>query len=97
MIYSPGDVTAVILDVTPNARIVSKGSRILADLLGSSMLYPATVQKVDKHNPCQLRYYVHYDGGDKGWVYHKQIKLIPVPGPCTEGRGPNTRYSLFIN
>ncbi|KAK3747925.1 hypothetical protein QZH41_000563 [Actinostola sp. cb2023] len=84
--HSPSDVTAIILDTTPNPESVTKGSRVIAEWPRRSTLYPGTVVKVDRNNPYKVRYYVHYDDGDKGWVVMNQLRLIPAPGPSAEAQ-----------
>ena len=84
--HPPCDVAAIVLDTTPNnPAAIMRGSRVIAEWPKSCKLYPGTVFDVDKNNPCRMRYYIHYDDGDKGWVYLNQLKSIPVPGPSAEG------------
>lgn len=83
--HSPSDVTAIVLDTTPNPGLVARGSRVIADWQGKPKWYLGTVMSVDKNNPYEVRYHIFYDDGDKGWVNVNQLRLLPSPGPATKG------------
>jgi hypothetical protein len=83
--HSPSDLTAIILDTTPNPGVVARGSRVIAAWPGRPKLYLGTVMTVDNKNPYEVRYHIHYDDGDKGWVNVNQLRLLPAPGPAREG------------
>jgi hypothetical protein len=83
--HDPSDVTAIILDTSPNPGAVFKGSRVVGFWPNRNMYYPGYVATVDKQKPHEVRYFVQYDDGDKGWVNVDQLRLIPAPGPATEG------------
>ena len=83
--HDPTDITAVILDITPNPGAVVKGSRVITAWPNTSKYYPGYVDVIDKENPHDIRYHVKYDDSDEGWVNGDKLKLIPAPGPAQEG------------
>ncbi|EDO30387.1 predicted protein [Nematostella vectensis] len=84
--HDPSDVTAIILDTSPNPGSVDRGSRVIAAWPGKSMFYLGTVDAVNREHVYEPQYHVIYDDGDKGWVTVNQLRIVPAPGPAPEAQ-----------
>ena len=84
--HDPSDIKAVILDVSPDPGAVLKGSRVIGFWTKNNKFYSGYVEQIDRKYPQKVRYFLHYDDGDKVWATVDQLRLMPAPGPATSGR-----------
>jgi len=84
--HNISDQTAVLADVNPDLEAVQIGSRVIAQYRDSARYYTGRVMKVDKANPRDPTFDIHFDDGDKGPAKLNQIQMLPelvsMPSKC---------------
>ncbi|KAK3747930.1 hypothetical protein QZH41_008849, partial [Actinostola sp. cb2023] len=95
--HNISDQTAVLADVNPDLEAVQIGSRVIAQYRDSARYYTGRVMKVDKANPRDPTFDIHFDDGDKGPAKLNQIRMLPeLVSMPTLGTPPIVPHSRII-